>query len=85
MTFTYDHLNATSDMEKEKRLGSHKMFQLLSTYLMISIVLGQTLFEDFDASSKRDGDLKAKLKRVNKGHEFTHIMLNFANKRMSNI
>lgn len=82
-TFTYDHLHAISNIDREKLLNSKKVLQLLTTYLMRSVVLGQTLLKYFHAFSKIEGDLKTHLKEVQEGHELNQTMMTSTNERIT--
>lgn len=48
---------------------------------MKSVVLVQALFEESNASSKREGNLKTEIKKVQKGYELRLTMLTSNNER----
>src|ERR1051325_200889 len=70
LKFLYDHLNATTDVNKLTHLGSQQITKQLSSYLMRCVVLTRSLFESGDHVEKQKTELEAEVKRLTDNEQF---------------
>src|ERR1051325_5954634 len=70
LKFLYDHLNATTDVNKLTHLGSQQITKQLSSYLMRCVVLTRSLFESGDNVEKKKTELETEVKRLADNEQF---------------
>ena len=66
LRFLYDHLNATEDVNKVKKIGPQKITQNINSYLLRCDVLTRGLFESGDASEKAELKSRDEIVRLQK-------------------
>ena len=72
LKFLYDHLNATTDVNKLTPLGSQQITKQLSSYLMRCAVLTRSLFESGDNVERKKTELESEVKRLADNEEFLY-------------